>query len=279
MRIVSIDIGIRNLSYAIIDSETCKIEEWGLINLLKNETKERKKCDECKSGIYFAYNSVELPKRINLCKRHTKKYEVIKSSQLDKKYKEVEDNDKCEFCKKNGKIKIDDIVYCTTHYNQRSKVKKIKIKKVNCNTMPVKTILINQITVLDEEYSHFLDCDKILIERQPGKKRRMEKVSNNLFSYFLIRGLLNKESSIQNVDYIDASSKLFIYPKKYKNTYKKRKKLSTFICDRYIKETQDECIINVFTKEKKKDDLADALLQCLSHLHKLPKINYNDINI
>jgi hypothetical protein len=276
MRIVSIDIGIRNLSYAIIDSETCKIEEWGLINLLKNEIKEKKKCDECKSGIYFAYNYVELPKRLNLCKRHTKKYEVVKVSKLDKEYKEV-NNEKCGLCEKKGKVKIEENVYCTTHYNQKSKIKKIKTKKVNCNTMPVKTILINQITVLDDEYSHFLDCDKVLIERQPGKKKRMEKVSNNLFSYFLIRGLLNKESSIKEVDYIDASSKLFIYPKKYKNTYKKRKKLSTFICGKYIKDTQEQCIIDVFTKEKKKDDLADALLQCLSHLYKLPKINYDEI--
>jgi hypothetical protein len=278
MKILSMDVGIKNLSYCILDSETLKIIDWGLIDCLKNKQEERNKCDLCKSDCFYAYNYVELPKRLNLCKRHSKKFESTKIKFLEEEYK-INNDEKCSICSKKGKVIFNDEVYCSTHYNQKNKLKKIKIKKVNCNTTNLKDILINTIKILDSENSNFLDCDKVIIELQPGKKKKMQAVANNLYSYFLIRGVLNDESNINDVDYISATQKLYIYPKEFKNTYKKRKKLSVHITKGYIEETQSEEIKKVFDNNKKKDDLGDALLQCLSYLYKLPKIDLKKVKL
>ena len=279
VKYLSFDVGIKNLSYCIIDDETLKIEEWGLINVLKNDIKKRPKCSLCSSDKYYAYNYVELPKRLDLCKKHTKKYEKVSIKEIEECYKEGVEG-KCIKCKKKSKVCINETNYCTTHYNQKNKIKQIKIKKVNCSTMNIKDILLNTINILDDEYNHFLKCDNVIIEQQPCKKLKMQSVSNNLFTYFLIRGVLCKESNIKDVEYISATRKLYIYPKVYKKTYQLRKKLSIFITNKYINENNEkEEVINLFNKTKKKDDLSDALLQCLSYLNHLPLINYNEIEL
>ncbi len=68
--------------------------------------------------------------------------------------------------------------------------------------------------ILDAEYKHFLQIPTVLIELQPvylGPK--MKSVSNHLFSYFMIRGIIDKDinnSQTEYITYMSAKSKLTI---------------------------------------------------------------------
>ena len=55
MKILSFDIGIKNLAYCLLESENFTIEDWGIINISVNhecqyQMKDRK-CDNTAKGI------------------------------------------------------------------------------------------------------------------------------------------------------------------------------------------------------------------------------------
>jgi hypothetical protein len=228
MKILSLDVGIKNIGYTIYDTIEDKILEWNVINILEDEINKNKKkeCDLCVNKFYATHelklNEVwKCKENINVCKRHLNKIQSI----------EINDVINCYCCDKKSKFKInmktnkkdksktiDEIFLCkkcNTKFNKKCK-KLIKYKKVNSKTTSLEQILINNIVIFDEKYKYFLDCDLVLIEQQPGKKKKMTTVGNNIYSYFLIRGLLNNESNIENVKVISSSCKLYIYPKKLK---------------------------------------------------------------
>ena len=52
MKYLSFDIGIKNLSFCLIDDTNLTIEDWGIINISPDELcehcmKENKQCDKC----------------------------------------------------------------------------------------------------------------------------------------------------------------------------------------------------------------------------------------
>lgn len=287
--ILSLDVGIKNIGYTIYDEINDKIIEWNVINILEKEMEKNKKkeCDLCYNNFYAEYelklnDLYEEKTNINICKRHKNKIindkienEEIMCNSCNKK--------KCKFLvkmktNKRDKSKVIEEMSlckkCNTKFNKKC-IKQIKYKKVNSKNINLEQILINNITIFDEKYKYFLDCDTVLIEQQPGKKKKMTTVGNNIYSYFLIRGLLNDESNIVNVKVISSSCKLYIYPKKLKNTYKKRKQLSIQITKKYIEDNKDEIednIKNVFKNKKKQDDVADSFLQALAYCNKSPKL-------
>ena len=86
-----------------------------------------------------------------------------------------------------------------------------------------------------------------------------------LYTYFLIEGVTNNNSSIESIELINARNKLKAYtgpivPCDIKDKYKRTKFLGIQYCLAMIIDQQDQWI-NLFTTSKKKDDLADAYLQ------------------
>ena len=86
-----------------------------------------------------------------------------------------------------------------------------------------------------------------------------------LYSYFLINGITNDESNIENIEMINARNKLKAYtgpiiPCDIKDKYKRTKYLGIQYCLAMIIDQTDQWI-NLFTTSKKKDDLSDAYLQ------------------
>lgn len=290
--ILSLDVGIKNIGYTIYDEINDKIIEWNVINVLEKEIEENKKiqCELCENHFYANYllkldELFECKNNINICKRHKNKIKSIEYENTEKKICESCNIKPCKYSiimeknknKKSKDLTIDEFYLCkkcNTKFNKKC-IKVIKYKKVNSKNVSLEQILINNIKIFDEKYKHFLDCNMVLIEQQPGKKKKMTTVGNNIYSYFLIRGLLNDDSNINSVKVISSSCKLFIYPKKLKNTYKKRKALSIKVTKKYLDDNSNDInddIINIFNNKKKQDDVADSFLQVLSYFNRLPRL-------
>ena len=96
----------------------------------------------------------------------------------------------------------------------------------------------------------------------------MRVIEALLQSYFVIKGLANKESSVSKVTIYSAKHKLGNIPSlRGKANYSERKKLAVRRCKSYIETTnQTNEMKDKFDKSKKKDDLADTLLQALAYL-------------
>ena len=170
-------------------------------------------------------------------------------------------------CEKQAtyKVKNSEIEYCCTSH--KGKFKKHQLKKLNSNydLFEISKNCIESLQKLD------LSSIKIvLIENQPALKNpTMKSIQMILYTFFIMDGVLNKESSIEQVYMVNARNKLKVYQGPFvicpynddkKNKYKKNKYLSIKYTEKMIEDETDE-IKEIFDQSKKKDDLADAYLQ------------------
>lgn len=115
-------------------------------------------------------------------------------------------------------------------------------------------------------YNHFkerpwvLECTKVLVEKQPDKNKTMKSVEHFIHTYFICN---EKEVQIY-----DARFKIPDVVGPGKAMYAKRKKASVVRCTEFLKETHQDELLNWFLKQKKKDDLADTVMQALSYMEK-----------
>jgi len=112
-----------------------------------------------------------------------------------------------------------------------------------------------------------LNADIVLIEKQPSRNNKMRIIEAFLHSYFIIKGKCNDQSPIKNSIIYSAKHKLGSNTFKGKRSYTERKRLSVTRTKEYIDRTnQARWAIELFQNCKKKDDLADSLLQALSYI-------------
>lgn len=129
--------------------------------------------------------------------------------------------------------------------------------KMNSSTEAITKALV---TTLDAHTAEFKGVDDIIIEKQPARNPKMRYIEGMMSAYFFIK---YPESRTQS------------YSPKYKlgrNTFKglsnysERKKLGVRRTREFLENTQNvnRQNLEMFEKSKKKDDLADSLLQALS---------------
>lgn len=119
-----------------------------------------------------------------------------------------------------------------------------------------------------DNYKELLNCDVVLIEKQPSRNNKMRIVEGLLNAYFVIKGITNKESDISKVIVYSAKHKLGKDTFRGKSNYSQRKKLGVFRTEAFLKQyPQTDEFHNLFIESKKKDDLADSLLQALSYVN------------
>lgn len=269
---LSWDIGIINLSYCLVEytNKEYNIIEWENINISLNQTKD-KKCEgflkntnKCNSkSLFFTLEN----------NYYCKKHKTVESIEIKSK--------KCTYplCKRNKKYYTDDIIegYCKIH---KEKYKGGDTLKEKSNRSELELISEKLIKELDNR-PILLNCDKVLIENQPAMKNpKMKSIQMIIYSYFLIRGKVDKK--ISNISFLLASNKLKIELEnkellkeniinKYKNKYKQNKELSKTFCNNILNTFN---INNLeywkifFEKSKKKDDLADTLLMIIYIIQK-----------
>lgn len=158
-----------------------------------------------------------------------------------------------------------------------------KLDKLFINYEAISNILREHIQYQDinniicNYLTSIMRVDKVLIENQPCLKNpKMKSIQILLYSYFILRGLVDKEkndSKINEIVFVSASGKLKYckdaeIDKRYshlKSKYTKRKKMAIDYCKKYISDNK----LNYFNTHKKKDDLADSYLQALQYFYKI----------
>lgn len=266
MKYLAWDIGIKNLSYCMMDKEL-NVLHWEVIDIT-GEVKEEHLCKVIQK------NKKICNKKANFYNLDDGKFYCNKHS---KDFKEclVDINKvKCSHKMDNGKIcgkrisfqgESSYIGYCKTHSKNYEKLK--EIKKDSKGTLD--DVTLNLIKMLDQR-PHLLDANVITIENQPAfKNPKMKSIQMIIYTYFNIRGRVDVEGDqnfINRILFLSASNKLKVkfdtkieVDKKVdtKNKYKKNKELAKLYCLEFLKEENWKIF---FESHKKRDDLADTYL-------------------
>lgn len=263
MKILSIDVGIKNLAFCLIESDNNNIiiHKWDVINLCNTYL-----CKICQKKA--KYNKLS----DYYCKTHAKtsEFEIPTSEQNINKIK---------------KLKINELYVLAFSLNieyskpilKNALVEKIKeyIKnKYLENIIEDKADGINLITLgitMRDKLDSVLNLDnvdKIIIENQISTiATRMKTLQGMIAQYFIMK---NKT----DIEFISSTNKLKLFIGNKKTTYNERKKLSIKISNTIFNKKQIytdwQKFMNTHTK---KDDLADCFLQGIYYLNELDTIN------
>jgi hypothetical protein len=248
MKLISIDIGIRNLAVCVLEGTTRKdvsISSWDVIDVLgeKNGV-SRPSCFHCsKPGMWFQGEKYA-------CTKHCPKVKVPTKTSLTKT--------KIEDLVKQGKnigmvglpTKKGELVNAVYE-----KYKSIGWSKftggASVKHAPVLDLAGDIANSLGSRNSWWEGADLVVIENQ--KDRRMFAVQSMIHMFFVLKGFKVKGVSaihkLNNILTLTDSTE----------TYRGRKKTGIVHCEQLM----PECKRPFFRSHKKKDDLADSYLQGL----------------
>lgn len=160
----------------------------------------------------------------------------------------------------------DKVKYCCTAHSKKFPKK----KKLNTNhdLMKISQLCVSKLRELDLD-----DVTHVLIENQPALKNPvMKSIQMIIYTFFVMDGIMKKDSSIETIHMVNARNKLKVYKGPSIECNKKGKYAQNkFLSVEYTKEMikgEDECFIKLFSESKKKDDLADAYLQGIYWIEK-----------
>ena len=309
IQILSWDVGIKNLAYCLIkkSDDKFKIKQWGVINLVEN----RQKCDfilrtgeQCselaKACVYHKDKiplfSDDIPLKY-ACTRHKEKMipklvqhmDISKSKGKSKKSIVTQKIPNCNLCDNASVCYVEGTPHCWCDNHQKkaqSFAKKIGSKRVtvvSCTKQPIQEMSEKLYTKLDKEFPDFLKVDRVIIENQPSLRNpTMKTYASILYSYFVMRGIIDKNttnSNIKEIRFVSPSNKLKVNSVNTEKTlsgkgkeevYGLTKKLGIKYCLALIND-DDAKIVNAV---KKKDDMCDAFLQGFQHLFKPVPLKY-----
>ena len=112
-----------------------------------------------------------------------------------------------------------------------------------------------------------LEADVVLIERQPDRNKLVKSIEHFMHAYFVIK-MPNAATMLY-----DARHKVPDIKGKGKALYRQRKLAAVQRCENFIQGHIENCSkwYAHFTESKKKDDLADTVMQALSYLDRMEK--------
>ena len=155
--------------------------------------------------------------------------------------------------------------YCTSHYKKVGSGRKLNSNRDLCN---LSQICIKNLNTID-----LSTIKHVLIENQPALKNPvMKSVQMIIYTFFIMNGIMNINSPIENIHMVNARNKLKVYKGDpiscdKKGKYAQNKWLSVEYTKQMIG-NEDEGHIQLFSLYKKKDDLADAYLQGIYWIEK-----------
>jgi len=282
-KILSFDVGIKNLAYCLIqlDNGKYEIKKWGIINLIEEDT-NKKSCEKenCKKPV--KWSSEKEGKVVYYCGIHKGMHSDL-SENWEDEYITKTNKLQCATCSKTAYyLAKDGTNYCATH--KKSYLKKIEnshklkaISKKKCNNFTTFDLGKKMFNIMDG-MKDFMKVDEVLIENQPTLKNpRMKAISSLAFSYFILRGITDGEkndSNIKNVRFISPSNKLKVNHDKTLDVLSKTEegkvyKMTKDLAKQYTRillKDEKEWLDHLDTY-KKKDDMCDALLQGYHYLY------------
>lgn len=264
MKILSIDVGIKNLAFCLFDKcptdNHFKITKWDTIDIAQEETLKClfiEKNEMCNKPAKFKKDNT------CFCLKHSKKQKyhiptpenkqsVINKQKIQKLY-EIADSYKIQY---DTKIKKPDLVNLINEYISNNYFEKIENKKAN--KVDLFNIGINIKNKFNEIFKDQDKIDYVIIENQIGPLAiRMKSIQGMIVQYFIMSNF-----NVEFIEFISASNKLKDCQLKDKEKYSDRKKLSIAKCLEMI--TADFRFnehLTYFNAHKKKDDLSDSFLQ------------------
>ena len=265
MKILSIDVGIKNLAFCLFDksptSEHFKITKWDTVNI--SEKEDTQKC------IFVEKNAIcnkpaKFKKEDNcFCLKHSKKQQLqiptseqkptfINKQKIQKLY-EIADSHNIKY---ENKIKKVDLVKLINEYININYFETVESKKAA--DVDLFNIGVNIKTKFDKLFESEGQIDYVIIENQISPiATRMKTIQGMIVQYFIMSKL-----KVEYIEFISASNKLKDCDLKDKTKYSDRKKLGISKCLETI--TTDFRFnehIDYFNSHKKKDDLSDSFLQ------------------
>lgn len=260
MKLLSIDVGMKNLAYCLLDVSPDKsyvIEDWRVVNIC-DEEKQTCCHSGCKAEPKFTFENKLY------CKTHAKLTPLgIPTADLaPKKVKKLSLKELYAFAEKHG-IKFDKPIL-------KSCLSDLCIKYVESNFVGM--IVKPKATELDliqlgrnmtkqfDELFKDIKIDSLVIENQISPiANRMKTLQGMITQYFIM-------NEVEFIKFLSSSNKLKEFSTKQVTSYNERKKLGVQVTHNMLIEGNNSPQRINFEVSKKKDDLADCFLQALWYI-------------
>lgn len=268
MKILSLDVGIKNLAFCLFekptDSEHFKITKWDIINISEKHTF---KCNYMEK--YCICNKPAKYEKDNnyYCLKHAKKQSpILQTKQMKPDFinkqkmqnlMEIAANLKISYEKP---IKKNELTYLINEHYSNICLHEIGCK--NASRLDLINIGKNIKTQFEEIFDEEGCIDYVIIENQISPiANRMKTIQGMIAQYFIMKNTAN------NIEFVSATNKLKDFDTKNeceKMKYADRKKFSILKCSEIINsDFKFSEKFDYFNSHKKKDDLADSFLQGL----------------
>jgi len=249
MKLISFDVGLRNLAYCVLDGTSranVRIVDWNIIDVLGEQAGVgAARCHKCTAAARYEHASTGM----FACSKHTpKKKQAVTKAALNKQ--SVTDL-RAELAKvglQTEATKKPDLVKLLYNHAKQNTWKKCVASSTTGSVMDMSPAIMSS---LDARLSSWTGADKVCIENQP--ERRMYAVQAMLQMYFTMKGIkcegVSATHKLSNLVTLDDSV----------GSYKGRKKTGIAHAYALVPAANQEH----FKKHPKKDDLADSFLQGL----------------
>jgi hypothetical protein len=280
MRLISFDVGIKNMAYCIIDNSenNYTIVDWNIIDcssrinsetpslecneLLKNKCKCKSKAKYFKNDIFVCEKHAKLSKKYFI---GTKEHE--KSFLNKKKINEIQELFINTIGVQEKKNKNEMINSLLSHYNSYKWDNIVKNKQ---NASKIDLISIGRNLNEKLNLNHFLqNATHVIIENQISPiANRMKTIQGMIAQHFISLG-------INHIEFVSSGNKLKELEKISNATtsYKQNKQDGIIHCNKILEEKIDKKWTIHFNNSQKKDDLADCFLQAIWFIEKNKQIN------
>ena len=274
VRLLSFDVGIKNLAYCIVDiseNTVLQLVEWNVLNLcdgtgIVNTGKGDCCCGEKLKNGKICGKQGKYSKQTEIaCERHAAKsvkYKLPKKEHSLSSLKKLKMEELNALHKDTSNIKKkEDIILFLLHYFKETEWDVIPIpKKQNASKTDLITLGRSLHAQLSKNAIMMATVTHVIIENQISPiANRMKTIQGMIAQHFISLG----DSAIE---FVSSGNKLKNLAKQSTATtgYKQNKQDGIFYCEKYLKDNQMEAKwLEVLSHSPKKDDLADCFLQAL----------------